>query len=245
VRTATGKSVRLHELAYACRLYAAFTDFDRSITEFRNVVGPALDLGTEIHRHALLRWLNSWGCRQFEKKDHPLASDELKEWAGRYMVRLPPPHQGLAELSEDALDEAAEAYGDLKGRRASARDRGSRSHPVTFGATGAAKGLYAFRPEALPPWDDPIRRHFCYDGSLGSYRQFLSSVQDQVRVLVQEADQFGIPASEIPKIVGRGDSSLPKLVDEYFWVTITKNCAPPSKEEFECWLRWARGHAAH
>ena len=244
MRPATGKPVRLHELAYACRLYAAFTDFDRSITEFRSVVGSALDLGIEMHRHALLRWLNSWGCRQFEKEDHPLASDELKKWADRYMVRLPLPHQDLAELSENALDAAAEAYGDLKGRRASARDRGSGSHPVTFGATGAAKVLYALQPEAFPPWDDPIRRHFCCDGSPDSYRQFLSSVREQVRALVQEADQLGIPASEIPKAVGRRDSSLPKLVDECFWVTITKNCASPSQEELECWLHWARGHAA-
>jgi len=71
--------MKLHELAYACPLYAAFTDFDKSIIEFRRVASPALDLGNAAHRKALLKWLNSWGCRQFAKDYHPMASRALME----------------------------------------------------------------------------------------------------------------------------------------------------------------------
>jgi hypothetical protein len=66
--------MRFRELAYTCPLYAAFTDFDKSIIEFRSVASPALDLGNAAHRKALLKWLNSWGCRQFAKDHHPMAS---------------------------------------------------------------------------------------------------------------------------------------------------------------------------
>ena len=71
--------MRLHELACACPLYAAFTDFDKSIMEFRSVASPALDLGNAAHRKALLKWLNSWGCMHLAKHYHSMAPRALME----------------------------------------------------------------------------------------------------------------------------------------------------------------------
>src|SRR5262245_2260611 len=113
--------MRLYELAYACRLYAAFTDFDKSFTEFLQATNPALDFNTESHGHALMKWLNSWGCRQFAKKSHPLALKNLKEWAQIFVVQLPSTDQSLIDLPQTALNTIAEAYGDLKKRPASTR----------------------------------------------------------------------------------------------------------------------------
>ena len=113
--------MKLHELAYACPLYAAFTDFDKSIIEFRRVASPALDLGNAAHRKALLKWLNSWGCMSLAKHSHSMASNALLKWGRRCLDRLPHDGLGLVELPNTALDAAAEAYGDLKGRRASMR----------------------------------------------------------------------------------------------------------------------------
>lgn len=233
--------MRLYGLAYACRLYADLSGVDSSITEFRRVTSPALDLDNPAHRKALLVWLNSWGCRQFARKYHPTASKALLQWGRRYLGRIPPQDAMLAQLSDAALDAAGEAYGDLKDRRASLHVRKSSSYPVTFGSTGAAKALYALRPHALPPWDDPIRKHFGYDGFKESYRQFLASVQKEVRSLVDEAAQFGIKATHIPTAVGRSESSLPKLVDEYYWITITRRFTLPAKDELGHWARWAAG----
>jgi hypothetical protein len=47
--------------------------------EFRSVASPALDLGNVAHRKALLKRLNSWGCRQFAKDHHPMAPRALME----------------------------------------------------------------------------------------------------------------------------------------------------------------------
>ena len=232
--------MKLYELAYACPLYAAFTDFDKSINRFRDETRPALDLGKPAHRKALLVWLNSWGIMQLSRRHHPMASKVLLGWGRRYLDRLPHDGLGLAELPDAALIAAAEAYGDLKRRYASVRLTKSGPIDVTFGPTAAAKVLHALRPKAFPPWDDPIRKHFGYDGSHDSYRQFLSSVQKNVRRLEEEAAQLGINATEIPALVRRENSSLAKLIDEYYWVTITKKCRPPTEEEMERWLRWAR-----
>jgi hypothetical protein len=232
--------MKLFELAYACPLYAAFTDFDKSINRFRAETRPALDLGQPTHRKALLVWLNSWGCMHLATRYHSMASNALKKWGLRYLDRLPHDGLELVELPNHALDGAAEAYGDLKGRRASMRVGPSGPIPVAFGPTAAAKVLHALRPNAFPPWDDPIRTHLGYDGSRNSYGQFLSSVQKNIRRLEEEAAQLGVSATEIPALVRRENSSLTKLIDEFYWVTITKGCRPPTEEELGRWLHWAR-----
>jgi len=233
--------MRLHELAYACSLYDAFTDFDKSINEFRDTVSPAFDLSKPVHRKALLVWLNSWGIRHLSRRDHPMASKGLLEWGRRYLDRLPHDDLGLAELPDAALVEASEAYGDLERRRASMRLTKSGPIAVTFGPTAAAKVLHALRPKAFPPWDDPIREKLGYDRSPESYRKFLGSVQEHVRRLEEEAAHLGISATDLPKLMKRPGSSIPKLVDEFYWVTITKECAPPTEDELERWASWARG----
>ncbi len=233
--------MRLYELAYACRLYAALGDFDSSFIEFREAVKPALDLRNHAHRKALLVWLNSWGCRQFAKDYHSMASKALVGWGRLHLNRLPHKVGALAELSDSVLDGAAEAYGDLKDRNASLRSRKSDLYRVTFGPTGAAKILFALRPNALPPWDEPIRKYFGYDGSAHSYRDFLNKVREEVCKLQDEAANFGISANDIPACIGRPDSGLPKLIDEYYWVTITSGYTPLGLEDLERWTRWARG----
>jgi hypothetical protein len=72
-----GASMRLFELAYACRLYKQSTGNDGAIREFQQQVGPDPDLANVQHRAAILRWLNDWGCRQFAVEHHPTASESL------------------------------------------------------------------------------------------------------------------------------------------------------------------------
>jgi hypothetical protein len=98
--------------------------------------------------------------------------------------------------------------------------------PVEFGPKGAAKVLFALRPDARPPWDNAIREKHGYDGSRDSYREYLLSVRRSVRFLIEEASKLGIQPSDIPTYAGRPRSSLPKLIDEYNWVLITRAGKP-------------------
>ena len=38
--------------------------------------------------------------------------------------------------------------------------------------------------------------------------------------------------------IGRPRSTLVKTIDEYYWVTITRSCAPPDRETLQLWLKW-------
>lgn len=231
--------MRLFELAYATRFYAEFTDYDDSLGEFREATKPGVDLDSTPHRKALLVWLNSWGCRQFAVEFHGLASRALQAWGRETSGGLPPWQASLTELSDAQIHMAAEAYEGLMSRTASYRRRGGKEYPVTFGPTGAAKILHAMRPQSLLPWDDPIREAFELDGSEASYRQFVLRAQGEIRALVLDARSHGIAERDIPGAIGRPHSSLPKLVDEYYWVTITRGCSIPTPQDLTRWAAWA------
>ena len=117
-----------------------------------------------------------------------------------------------------------------------------RLYTVTVGPTGAAKVLHALRPEAFPPWDDPIRISLGYSAKGEGYRKYLQDTQALVRELEEEASRLGVDPNRIPELVERPKSSLPKLIDEYNWVTLTKRYEPPSPEQLEQWWRWATGN---
>src|SRR5262249_2235640 len=107
---------------------------------------------------------------------------------------------------------------------------------VTYGPTGAAKTLFAMRPEAFPPWDDPIRLHYRYDGRRDSYLAFLEKSAATLRVLASKAR---VEEAELPATIGRPGSSAAKLIDEFAWVVITRRYAVPSPAQLRQWSDWA------
>lgn len=217
------------ELAWACRLYGPMAGFDSTLAEFRKQASPAFDAHRPAHRDALFRWLNSWGCRQFAKAHHAgIASDSLVRWATTWLHRLPEPGVPLTDLEEAGLRVATAAYADLQASVASERAAKSGTVPVTYGPTGAAKTLFALRPDVFPPWDDPIRRHFRYDGSEPSFNAHLTRVATTLTELATEAK---VGVASLPALVGRPDSSPPKLIDEYDWVVLTRGLTPPTLED--------------
>jgi hypothetical protein len=42
-----------------------------------------------------------------------------------------------------------------------------------------------------------------------------------------------------PEQTGRPGSTPPKLIDEYYWVTITRAFTPPTRQDLAQWLTWA------
>ena len=88
------------------------------------------------------------------------------------------------------------------------------------------------------PWDNAIRRRFGFDESADSYVQYLLKVQEWLNGLSGECQKHGFTLADLPTQVGRPKSSLPKLIDEYLWVTLTKKCQLPKKEMVERWAKW-------
>jgi hypothetical protein len=220
------------DLKVRCREYSLLgRRFDDSLRRFRDETKPSLNLSDPMHVRSMLTWLNCWGCRQFVKDDHALASGSIRRWYGYNVARLPSPDAGIPELSDDQLARVADAYDSLRREQASwktMRNTGDR-HLVTIGPTGAAKILHVLSPRALAPWDRAIRAELGYDGSGVSYRRYQLQVRQIATDLIDEARAIGINANDIPEIVGRTESSLPKLVDEYHWITITADKRKASK----------------
>jgi hypothetical protein len=198
------------------------------------VTGAVADLRDPVHRDALLRWLRRWGCRHLRRDDNALASEALREWAVAWEARLPAPKLGLDRLGDDELGVLAGAYGALAELAAGFRTGRSGPIPVRFGATAAAKALYALRPQACPPWDEPIRTHHGWDGSAASYRAALGRARAE---LTEAAASAGVGVADLPALVGRPGSSPVRLVDEHDWVRLTRGHQPPAPEELERWWR--------
>src|SRR5690349_6566715 len=171
-----------------------------------------------------MRWLRRWGCRHLRRDDNALASEALLEWADEWQAKLPAPGVTLDRLGDGALDALAAAYAALAEHPAGFRAGRRETIPVRFGATAAAKALYALRPDACPPWDEPIRAHFGWDGSAASYRAALERASAE---LAEAAASAGVAVAELPALIGRPESSPPRLVDEHDWLRITRGHEPP------------------
>ena len=150
--------MKLSNLAFACYIYSRMTDFDSSYEKLLSTTQPQLDFHSEEHVSMLLEWLNAWGCRQFAKDYHGLAAQELAEWYDTIGNQIFDKDKALLELSDQDLNLVDRAYGSLINKTASMRRTAAgNSVRVEVGPTGAAKILFAWRPQALIPWDDPMR----------------------------------------------------------------------------------------
>ncbi len=234
--------MRLYELDYACRIYAGLTGFDNGYLAFLRETDGELDFKNPVHVKSLLVWLNSWGCRQFAIAYHDQAAASLRTWAQRWEPSLPDPSTTLSTLSNEDLEAVGEAYADLSGCFASERTRNSGRYKVQVGPAGAAKILFAARPQAVPPWDEPIRARLGFDGGARSFCEYLRRVREEISQLRIEAARLGVRPEDIPQEVGRPRSTIPKLIDEYNWVTITNDMRPPTPDEVVKWHVWCGSH---
>ncbi len=125
----------------------------------------------------------------------------------------------LSSLGERRLRRAEPAYEDLATSAAARRRDRGREVDVVFGDTAAAKLLYALRPQAFPPWDEPIRASFERGGGGAAYVAYL---RDTAAALRELAARLGVPVEQLPAVLGRPASTPAKLIDEYLWVRISR-----------------------
>lgn len=233
--------IKLGELAWACYLYARFTNFDKAYIEFIKNTNNVLDLRKNQHRKLLLSWLNKWGCRQFSKEYHDLASEKIYSWYCQNKGKLFNNKKELLSLTKEELLAITEAYDLLKDCAASIRklkkDTG-KEVVVSFGPTGASKILFAIRPKALVPWDKAIRESLKYNGGKESFLAYLNHVKSELQELSNICKKQRIKLSDLPKLFNRPHSYVPKLLDEYYWVTVSNKCPSPDKKTLKLWSKW-------
>ena len=208
------------QVAAALRAFAAVAGPETSLAVLRETTRPAIDLSIRAHREALLRFLRAWGCRHLRRDDTGRSSRALASWWSRFSPTLPPETVPLTDLNDAQLAALGQAYAALARSPAALRASRAGDVPVSFGDTAAAKALFAIRPQAVPPWDEPMRRAFGWGRvEAAEYATFLAAVRG---ALIGLAGRLLVEPSELPAELDRPASSPVKLVDEFLWVRVTR-----------------------
>ena len=71
-----------------------------------------------------------------------------------------------------------------------------------------------------------------------AYAEYLGLVRQDLEELGKVCVRHGHILSDLSELLGRPTSSLPRLIDEYHWVTITRRCRAPSSELLATWAGW-------
>jgi hypothetical protein len=216
----------LFGMMFASRLFREIDKPNQAFEEFCQETGAELNLQKPEHARALLNWLNRWGCR-ITKDSFPLIFPKVAKWFGKWEPNLP--NSELVDLDDHHLDKFANAYDELL-------------EIDDFGPTSGSKALFAVRPHGAMPWDAEIQAEFDLRGRAPeNYRAMLLRSKTEAEMLIHDATTHCGAANQqsIPRMVGSPDRTLPKLLDEYHWVTITRQHQIPTCGELKQWARWA------
>ena len=229
------KDVTLCKLALASTLYDSLTPFNRSLARLDNATGSSIDLTNPAHCIYLLKWLNDWGCRHLSEDQHNVASNSILKWYQADGASLFTKEKSLWALEDGGLEIAAHVYGSLKDKTGARRVRGGSKREVHIGPTAASKVLFAIRPKALMPWDEAMRVAFKCDGSPESYFEYLIEIRDLTLYIGDLCRNKGFQIDDLPHKLGRPNSTVLALVNEYIWVTETRKVELPSSETLTQW----------
>jgi hypothetical protein len=212
-------TMSLDEVAGSLAAFGAAAGGDAASRKLAERTGGQIDLAIGDHRLALIVWLRAWGCRHLRRADTARTSEALRGWWAEWGSRLPRDQDTLTGLGEDALISARLAYDDLRARPAASRSVHGKDLDVSFGDTATAKALYALRPRAFPPWDEPIRLAF---GRPGGGAAYLRLLRLSAAALDGLARRLGVPAGDLPGLLGRPGSTPPRLIDELLLVRVAR-----------------------
>ncbi len=230
--------MNLYELSFTSYIYRHLTKFDDTYIKFLDKTNSHLDLFNNSHRNYLLKWLNDWGCRNFYKNCHELASDEILSWYKEYNNHIPTRETNIWELKEKDLKLIQTAYDNLRLKRASHIVKDGKNIIKGVGDTGSAKILFSLRPKSLIPWDGAMRKYFKKNYNISSYSSFLLKVMEEVQELKKSCQKEKFELLDIPSLFKKNNMTIPKLVDEYHWIRITNSFELPDNKLLEKWINW-------
>lgn len=224
--------MNLNELAAACQLYNSKTNFDKSYIYFLNSIDNSLDLNNSKHRKALLTWLNRWACRQFIIVYHAFASEQILNWYINMHFLLPEKSKNIWELDKNDFDKIKILYDTLSNTQVAKKIKNQKEVINHAGPTGASKILFALRPKSLMLWDGKMRDDFGKGKDSLAYINYLQKAKKDAEQLIKHCKLNGFALVELPEKIDRHYSTIPKILDEYQWVTITKGWKIPKLTKF-------------
>ena len=92
--------------------------------------------------------------------------------------------------------------------------------------------LFVLRPNLFSPWDTPIYKRLDLEGNGSGYVGYLSIIQGELKEIKAELLNSGMEWDNLSKILQKRHKAYPKVIDEYFWISITQRCDPAVIEKF-------------
>ncbi|MFO7997197.1 MAG: hypothetical protein R6U93_08720 [Dehalococcoidia bacterium] len=80
-----------------------------------------------------------------------------------------------------------------------------------------------------------MRKDFGCDGSPESYFNYLSEIRDLTLHVADLCKNKGFQIDDLPRKLGRSESTVLELVNEYIWVTVTRKVKLPSSKTLTDW----------
>jgi hypothetical protein len=224
--------MKLAHLRTASYLYNQFSDYDAKYLSLSTKY-PNLQLNSKDQVIALIEWLRSWGCRQFKKTDEEISINGFMKWYDIHESKLPLPDDCLIDYDLLANRRTIiTLFDDLWLQRAAKKERDGQGIDVRIGPVGAAKTLFALRPNLFSPWDTPIYKTLDLEGDGSGYVGYLSRIQEELEEVKAELLGSGTEWDNLSRILQKRHKAYPKVIDEYFWITITQGCDPAVIETF-------------
>ena len=224
--------MKISHLRTACYLYNQFTDYDSSYLDLLRKY-PILELNQKEQVIALLKWLRSWGCRQFKNNDEDISINSIMKWYELNKSKIPSPTDCLIDYDLNKNKKVIiDLFSDLSNRKAATKERGVHEIDVRIGPVGAAKTLFALRPNLFSPWDTPIYNKLNLEGNGAGYVNYLFKIQNDLKDIRVALENTIINWNDLFTYLEKQHKSYPKLIDEYYWITITQGCDPAKLEKF-------------
>ena len=224
--------MKLSHLRTACYLYNQFTDYDSSYLDLRRQY-PILELNKKEQVIALIEWLRSWGCRQFKSDDEEISINSIMKWYELNKLKIPSPTGCLIDYDLNQNRKLIiDLFSDLSNRKAATKQRAGHDIDVRIGPVGTAKTLFALRPNLFSPQDTPIYNKLSLEGNGSGYVDYLSKIQDELKDIRANLRNTLINWNDLFEYLEKQHRSYPKLIDEYYWITITQGCDPSKLEKF-------------
>lgn len=196
------------------------------------IIPNPIDMANIEDRRRLIDWLRRWGVRGLAHNNDNHLLPALLGWYNQNNQNLPGVEIFIQDLQGNNLEQIGAAFDALCGIN-------------RIGLTGAAKILFALRPNSLPAWDQAIYRRLTENNSIEGrnhnlYLSFIEYVNALKAQLDQECRQAGFQLTELPARIYpiKENYSILKLIDEYLWTTITKGIEFPQNEIIQQWTNW-------
>lgn len=202
-------AISLKKLFVACYLYSKMNNYDESYLKIKDIYKKKYLEETDFSN--LIIWLRSWGCRQFHKANDDDSILGLKNWYDKRQGEFPGKNTSLMKNESPHSKTLFESLAEVEIPK------------VKVGPVGASKILFALRPHLFVPWDNEICKKLRFKKmNSEDYVEYLSFIKEMLQKIVAQCKTKGIETSSIPKSLCRPNSTLPKLIDEYLWITCSK-----------------------